>query len=295
MSDHCQRCQIPEGLYLFQDYYPVSADFMQALSPRERTQVTQVKLDADKHCQYCRLYQRHYDAEALRQERADWIQATRHTPVVLALSGGKDSLTALYLLKTLLKLDVRCLLYQNGFIPTQVIAQAQRICDDLDTPLRVVSRSLRQAFNQEYPLKNGERVAQTGLDFCQLCARQLGHFLGPYLKEQNSQWVFMGNKNYARLSPSVSALKQHHHQGFRYYSINLLYALEISVTQQQEILKLMQWQDPQLSGYTSNCRVPGLVESARFKKLGVASDRGYVEAELRSGAYTREDVQHLLD
>lgn len=269
--------------------------FVQALKKDERGQITEVTLNAEGYCHYCQLYTQNHDLQYLKQELAGFIQAAQQETVVLALSGGKDSLTALYLAKVLLEFNLRCVLYQNGFIPDTVIEQAQRICDELSVPLDVITYSLRAEFKTEYPLHHGKRVAKTGLDFCQVCARQLGAVVVPYLQTHQSQWLLLGNKNYARLQPKVSGVKSHRVNDFEYHSVNLLYALTITARQQQEILELMNWKDPQLSGYTSNCLVPGLVEAARFEKLGVASDRGYIEMELRSGAYTLAEVQHLLD
>lgn len=268
---------------------------MQALKPAERYQVTEVLFNEEGYCNYCQLYVQNYDAQALKQELNAFIQVTQKEPVVLALSGGKDSLTALYLARVLLQLEVRCVLYQNGFIPDKVIAQARRICNELSVPLDVITHSLQAEFKAEYPSHHGKRIAKTGLDFCQICARQLGAVAVPYLQKHRSQWLLLGNKNYARLQPTVSAIKPHQVEGFAYHSVNVLYALRITASQQQAILELMNWKDPQLSGYTSNCLVPGLVEAARFEKLGVASDRGYIEMELRSGAYTLAEVEHLLD
>ncbi len=268
--------------------------FVRALNPRERHQVTEVVLNAEGYCMYCQRYLKNYHAETLKQELTQFIQVAQQKPIVLALSGGKDSLTALYLAKALLQLEVRCVLYQNGFIPEHVVAQARRICEDLAVPFDVISRSLKAAFNAEYPLHQGQRIAKTGLDFCQVCAHQLGSMLVPYLQQHQSQWLLLGNKSYARLAPTVSAFKAHHRGAFAYHSVNLLFALKITAAQQREILALMKWTDPQLPGYTSNCLIPGLVESPRLQKLGVASDRGYIELELRSGAYTLDEVRHLL-
>lgn len=294
MTRSCKRCFVPEKLFLWKDYYPVGASFVEALREKERQQVTQVHLSAEGICNYCELYQANYKPEALRQELKAFVQATHQQPVVLALSGGKDSLTALYLAKEVLGLNLRCLLYQNHFIPPAVINQAQDICNKLEVPLDIVSQSLQTAFNTEYPVQNGERVAQTGMDFCGLCAEKLANIAGAYLQHHQSRWLLLGNKTYTRLKPVVSALQNNAYQDYVYRSVNLLFALKIKADQQKEILQRLGWVDPQFEGYTSNCRIPGLVKKARFAKLGMATDQGYIEAELRSGAFTRTQAQALL-
>lgn len=294
MSVSCTHCFVPENLFLWKNYYPVGEAFIEALTEKERCQITQIKINAAGLCDYCQLYQENYSPEALRQELTDFVKATHQKPVVLALSGGKDSLTALYLAKEILQLDIQCLLYQNHFIPTGVIKQAQRICDELKVPLTIVNHSLQTEFNAEYPLQNGERVAQTGLDFCGLCAQKLGHIAGEYLQSQKIRWLLLGNKTYTQLKPRVSALQSNVYEGYFYHSVNLLFALKIKTEQQKEILQRLAWIDPKLEGYTSNCQIPGLVKKARFQKLGMTADQGYIEAELRSGAFTQAEAQALL-
>ena len=294
MTISCTHCFVPEKLFLWKDYYPVGEAFIEGLSEQERCQVTQIKINAAGLCNYCQRYQANYSPEALQQELRDFVQATHQKPVVLALSGGKDSLTALYLAKEVLQLEVQCLLYQNHFIPPAVVKQAQRICDELKVARKIVNKSLQIKYNAEYPVQNGERVAQTGLDFCGLCAQKLGSIAGEYLQSQQIRWLLLGNKTYTQLEPRVSALQSNGYQGYFYHSINLLFALKIKTEQQKEILQRLAWVDPQFEGYTSNCLIPGLVKKARFQKLGMSADQGYIEAELRSGAFTPAEAQVLL-
>ena len=295
MSLACSQCFLPENTLLLDDYYPVGESYYQAAAPQQQANIRRILLNREGLCPYCELFQRNLDPALLRQELTQFVAAARREKVVvLALSGGKDSLTALYLAKVVLGLNLRCLMYQNGFIPAPVVQQAQKLCDQYQVPLDIVTHPLYAEFKQEYRLEDQALVATTGLDFCALCADHLNTIALQYLQQAQSHWLLLGNKVYARLSPTVSAIKIHQCRDFRYQSVNLLYALNINWERQQQILKLMAWQDPGLAGYTSNCRIPGLVEKARRKRLQMSSDQGYIEAELRSGAYTRLEAQTLL-
>jgi len=64
----CERCQIPAGLLLLDDYFPISSDYLQYLSTEERLRVTHVSL-SDNICQACRAYQQYFDPEMLLAER----------------------------------------------------------------------------------------------------------------------------------------------------------------------------------------------------------------------------------
>jgi len=216
-------------------------------------------------------------------------------PALLALSGGKDSLTALYLLADVLQVKTVAFLYQNGFIPPLVITQAQAMCDKYGVHLEILTKPLYDAFKREYPLDaSGQLVARTGLDFCQLCSQQIQR-LGLASSERfGAQWIVFGNKVYTQTEPYVSSIKMATINGKTRKSINLLYTLGIKTEHQKYILEQMGWQDPGLEGYTSNCLIPGLVESARQRSLKLHADQGYIERELRSGAYSWDEAQTLL-
>jgi hypothetical protein len=295
-AQHCQRCFIPAGLLLLDDYFPVSAAYAETLSTKAQQRITVVALK-EGVCLACHLYETHYDRRMLLAERQLFLdEVTPQNPALLALSGGKDSLTALYLLADVLKVPTRAFLYQNGFIPAEIVVQAQNLCDRYGVDLIVVEDSLVPAFEQEYTRdRDGKLQALTGLDFCRLCSTQV-HRVGLELSAQyNSRWMVFGNKVYTELEPYVSSIKMADINGHRHHSINLLYTLGIQTAHQNHILKAMNWKDPGLAGYTSNCLIPGLVAEAREKKLKMHADQGYIERELRSGAYNRQEALQLLN
>lgn len=290
---HCQQCLIPHNLLLLDDYYPVGQSYCSSLPANMQERITRISIGSTGLCLYCQQYNQNYDPDFLQQELKAFVRSAKDKTVVLALSGGKDSLSALYLAH-LMGLNVRAFLYQNGFIPDSIVDFAQAICKNLNIPLEIYTHHLDQAFRDEYYFEKKEMIAKSGLDFCSLCAKHLNVVALKHLKKHNSQWILLGNKVYAQLSPRVSAIKKHRKQKYSFCSINFLFALRISQSQQDKILSSIAWRPPKLKGYTSNCLIPGFVEQARRRRLGSHSDQGYIEMELRSGAYTLEEAEQLL-
>lgn len=291
----CRICLIPENLLLFDDYFPISESYLARLNARDQHRVTRVGL-SDGVCQSCLVYQANYDPAHLKRELLRFIKDCKAgQPALLALSGGKDSLTALYLLRKVYQVETVAFLYQNGFIPEAVIARAQAWCDEFGTRLDVVTEPLYQAFRQEYALNSeGELEARTGSDFCQTCSSQINRFGLELMDHYGASWLVMGNKVYTELEPKVSSITERILKGKPRQVINLLFTAGIDSAKQAIILKAMNWSDPHLPGYTTNCYIPGLVEQARSKRLNAHSDQGYIERELRSGAFTRAEARALL-
>lgn len=292
-NSHCQRCLLPAGVHLRDEFYPVGP---QALPDFLR--VKQIELNPNGLCEFCTRYLQNYDSDWLEQELLGFLQALKASgkPLLLALSGGKDSLSCLFLLREVLDIPVQAFTYDNGFLPEEVLNQTARICDALKTPWERIKNPLYDAFQAEYrPDSQGRLMAQTGLDFCQICAGQVKNLLMQICERDGLRFVAFGNKTYTRLTPKVSCLKTlPTPQGGQVHLIHLLFALRTNTTQQAEILSELNWKDPGLGGYTSNCLVPGLVAAARKRKTGFASDAGYIEMEYRSGAYSAEELLQML-
>jgi len=292
-NTHCQRCLLPAGVHLRDDFYPVGP---QALP--DTLHVKRIELSPNGLCEFCIRYLHNYDANWLEQELLGFLQALKASgqPLLLALSGGKDSLSCLFLMREVLDFPVKAFTYDNGFLPGEVLEQTARICEELKTPWELIKHPLYQAFQAEYiPDSQGRLIAQTGLDFCQICAGQVKNFLMQICERDGLRFVAFGNKTYTRLTPKVSCLKTlPTPQGGQLHMIHLLFALRTNTAQQAEILAELNWKDPGLGGYTSNCLVPGLVAAARKRQTGFASDAGYIEMEYRSGAYSADELRQML-
>jgi len=297
-SQKCTNCLIPEGTTFLDDFFTVANNYQE-----NKANISQVQLNQDGLCNYCFLYQQNYDREIIKAEINEFIQAPQTNPdyqVIVALSGGKDSVSALVVAVKYLNLKVLAFTYDNGFIPSGVIEQAKRICQDLDVDYLVAKKELYKEFQNEYfQNSSGLWEAKTGVDFCRVCSGQIWSQLKALMLEKNIFRVIYGNKTYTKLTPKVSSLKRFYleQNGFNEEarSINLLFALQISVSEQEHLLQMVGWQDPGLAGYTSNCLIPGFTGYPRSKKIKYEAETGYLEMELRSSAYTRAEAEKLIE
>lgn len=294
----CLNCLIPEGTTFLDDFFTVANNYQ-----ANKANISQVRLNQDGLCNYCSLYRQNYDREIIKAEINEFIHAPQTNPkysAIVALSGGKDSISALVLAKKYLNLNILAFTYDNGFIPSGVIEQAKRICQDLDVDYLVAKKELYDEFQEEYFLNSsGVWEAKTGVDFCRICSRQIWLHLKQLMLEKNIFRVIYGNKTYTKLEPKVSSLKRFYLEkdGLQEESrnINLLFALQISISEQDQLLQMVGWQDPGLAGYTSNCLIPGFTGYPRSKKINYEAETGYLEMELRSSAYTREEAEKLIE
>ncbi len=263
--------------------------------PAETPGAQQIRLEAGI-CQLCISYQANFDPAHIAAELGAFMDGPG--TILVALSGGKDSLCSLFLAKAVLGLDIHALTFDNGFIPEPVLAQSRQICEDLDVPYTIKRTPLYQEFLEEYqPDTRGQWQAKTGLDFCKTCASHVHFYIQQWCQQNQVGRVIYGNRTYARLEPKVSCLTPVHFktgsQTQTIVNINLPFALRMTHADQARMLTEMGWQDPHLEGVTSNCLIPGFVEHARRQHLGHPTDTGYLENEFRSGAYTAEEMTAL--
>lgn len=293
----CKNCSIKEDLRLLNDFFPVPEDF-----EKDNYNIKRVYINEFGLCQYCDLYNKNYDYTLISDEVASFINSDfenmHKEKTLVAVSGGKDSLAALYIAKVLLKMDPIAVTYDNGFIPNTIIEQTKRICSELDVEYKIIKKDLYNKFNEEYyKTSYGIWEAKTGIDFCKICSKQIGLVIQEVCKSTGIHKVIYGNKIYTQLEPKVSCLKYYYYLDENkiihdIVTINLLFALKINDENQKIILDLIHWKDPKMPGYTSNCFIPGFVEYPRFLK-GLKNDSGYLEMELRSGSYKKNDIKKI--
>jgi predicted PP-loop superfamily ATPase len=292
----CKECFIEEGTTLINDLFSSKVSVTS-----NNFKITKIELNENDICNYCEIYNKNYNYEYIKDELFNFIKILDKNNLnkpnfIVALSGGKDSLTALYLAVKLLKLNVIAVTYDNGFIPQNIIEQSKDICEKLGVEYIVKRKELFNEFKNEYKKNNaGVWQAQTGIDFCQVCSKYINKVIEEIGIERNIFKVILGNKIYTSLEPYVSSMriyKTPNNNIFEY--MNLLFALKVDENTQNDILNELKWEDPKLEGYTSNCLIPSFVEFAKKSKNFSGSHEGYIETELRSGAYTKEEAINLL-
>lgn len=293
MTIRCSNCLIKEDTRLLYDFFSVGKD-------ENNPSVNKVILNSDGICQYCELYKKNFDKNYIDSEIEFFISNNNKNNYhsVVALSGGKDSICALYLAKKELNLNIIAMTFDNGFIPDHVIEQSKRICKDLDVPYFVYKQEMYNEFKKEYIKVNDEWIAKTGIDFCNNCSKNIWKYIQIMCQDYNIDKVILGNKIYSTLKPYVSTIKRvkinNNDEIKNIYCFNLLFALKINTQRQKEILEILNWKNTNLKGYTSNCLIPGFTEYPRTKKINADSDTGYIEMELRSEIYSKLEAEKLI-
>lgn len=249
----CTRCLFVEGMQL---------DHVARVVPPRL--IGRWSVDDDGVCSLCRAYQRDFDRAALDAERDQLLVLARRAPVVLALSGGKDSLSTLWIARRQLALDVRAVLLDNGFIPAEVVGVARAACARVDAPLTVarLDRADASAFAQAVERDHA------GADLpCGACSRFLERALVEAAKASGAAVLLLGTNYFASWAKRPSAVTVSAGD-VALPVLHLPYAL--GVTRDDVARNLEQLGATPVSGLagSTNCRVPGLLRER-------ASERGH--------------------
>ncbi len=248
----CIRCLYVDGMGL---------DFLPSVLPRRL--VVNMRIDDDGVCSLCHAYARAFDAAKLARERAELLEMTRAGPVVVALSGGKDSLSTLWLTRTTLGLAadrVRAVLLDNGFIPGEVVDVARAACAKLDVHLGVAR--LDDASLAAFAGVVTEDDATRELP-CSACSRHLERALLDVARDVHASALVTGTNFFASwgVRPSAftstrGALKQ-----AKLPVVHLPYMLGVKRADVEKNLDALGVRPVRGLPGSTNCRVPGLLQA----------------------------------
>jgi PP-loop superfamily ATP-utilizing enzyme len=278
----CPRCLLTEGMPFFQ-----IRGFARALGTLE--------VPPRGPCTVCQAYDAAFSAKGLADDLAafEWMMSRvpgEGPAAVVAVSGGKDSLSTLYLAKVVKRWRVAAYLFDNGFIPKDVIAQAQRLCDALSVPLHIDSLrgTRRTAFAREVA-----RVTATGPTPCDTCGRGMNAGLARRCEALGISQVIFGTNFYASWLDRPSALALH--PGKRpLHALNLPYALGVTAQQARANVRRLGGTILEQPGVSTNCRVPGLVEARIGRTLGHVPELELLSLEVMVGHLSRREALEVL-
>lgn len=117
----------------------------------------------------------------------------KETDIAVAVSGGKDSLTTLYLLNQIatkhIKLNITAICINEGIkgYRSQTIKDAKRLCKRLGIKLHIVS------FKKEFGLTLDEMVKKTGIAACTLCGVFRRYLLNKTARKLNCKLLATGH------------------------------------------------------------------------------------------------------
>ena len=267
----CTRCLYVEGMGL---------DFLPRVLPHRL--VKDMAIAADGVCSLCRAYARDFDAAAVDRERDELLCHSRGAPVVVALSGGKDSLSTLWLARRVLALEVRAVLLDNGFIPAAVLEVARAACARLDVPLTITALAgdERASFAS---LVAGD-AAGTILP-CGACSRYIERALVDVARDAGARMLLLGTNFFASWGKRPSSITS----SGASMVLHLPYALGVKRADVESHLDALGVRPVAGLLGSTNCRVPGLMQS-RAKTRGHTIDVEDLLLEVLVGHLTRDEA-----
>jgi PP-loop superfamily ATP-utilizing enzyme len=181
-------------------------------------------------------------------------------------------------------------LFDNGFIPREVIEQARALCDRLKVELHVETLAgvKKKAFAEAVAT-----VTATGPTPCDACGLGLNAGLAKLCARLGTSQVIFGTNFYASWLDRPSALALH--PGKKpLYALNLPYALGLTAAQARQNVKKLGGTILTQAGVSSNCRVPGLVEARIGRRLGHVPELELLSLEVMVGHLPRREALAVL-
>ena len=242
----------------------------------ERTAKIDV-IDGKPICRECQVYLRHpIDGEAVRRELAEIMQKVEGA--IVAYSGGKDSVVALYLAKEVYKVpELEAVMIDHGLMAKEAIGNARRIAEHLGVPFKLLRHDYSDIF-REALLK-----AQSP---CRACSKRTMEKLRKYALRNGYRYIITGHE-----------LPFGHHP-YRLMSGGITQIRLLSMMTEEErfeILKKLPFEFPELPGYTTNCLVLGPALELYWEKHGYSFEQRRIAALVRYGLMSRERAERELE
>jgi hypothetical protein len=281
----CKRCLFYEGMPFFLETNTVG-----------QRRARELKILEDGVCSICAEYSA--TVEDARREAAgtavlEELRRNRR-PSIIAVSGGKDSLSTLYLVRRILDLEVIAFFYDSGFILPGAIEQLRRVCSALGVPLR-------ESVTTETNFKVLEASVSSALPGdtppCHYCSRAFFPVAASLAQEVGTEHILCGTNHFWRWPESEQpvGVLTHSNWGPKITVIALPYLL--GVTREQvmgNLAELGATACVSASGLSTNCRVPELVQARVGAAVGHVPELEMLSIEVLVGHLTREAAAHEL-
>lgn len=269
MSRVCRTCLLYEGMRFF--LHPHLA----------RSPAAPVRIGADGRCSFCTLWDERFSHVMLDAERQRFEDDAR--PVIVLFSGGKDSAAALVRTRRLGK-RTHALLFDNGFVPSAVIEQARRTCEQLGVPLWVERGGVDLA-----PALASLDV--TGRTPCEACINAVWVHAVRRAQEIDAGYVVQGTNYYATWSlfPVGTRLLVDER-----LVIHLPFVTRQTSADTLALLRSVGFEPAALTGVSSNCRVPEQVQDRVADALGHVPELEDLSLEILAGHLSRDEALETL-
>lgn len=233
-------------------------------------------IDGKPICRECQVYLKHpIDKEKVRNELEELMEGVDRA--VVAYSGGKDSVVALYLAKEVYRIsELEAIMIDHGLMAKEAIENARRIAEFLGVSFRVLRYDYSDIF------RNALLKAQSP---CRACSRRTMEKLRKYAVKRGYRYIITGHE-----------LPFGHHP-YRLMSGGVVQIRLLSMMTEEErfeILKKLPFEFPELPGYTTNCLVLGPALQLYWEKHGHSFEHRRIAALVRYGLMDRERAEREL-
>jgi predicted PP-loop superfamily ATPase len=232
-------------------------------------------IDGRPICRECQVYLRHpFNREKIRQELDDLMRKVDRA--IVAYSGGKDSVVALYLAKEVYKVpELEAVMIDHGLMAEEAIENARRIAESMEVPFKILRYDYSDIF-REALLK-----AQSP---CRACSRRTMEKLRKYALKNGYRYIITGHE------------LPFGHRPCRLMSGGVVQIRLLSLMTERErfeILKKLPFEFPELPGYTTNCLILGPALELYYKKHGHSFEHRRIAALVRYGLMDRVRAEEL--
>ncbi|ACS32652.1 7-cyano-7-deazaguanine synthase [Thermococcus gammatolerans] len=233
-------------------------------------------IDGKPICRECQVYLKHpVEGERIRKELDELMKNV--DKAIVAYSGGKDSVVALYLAKEVYKVpELEAVMIDHGLMAEEAIENARRIAEHLGVPFRVLRYDYSDIFRN---------ALLKGQSPCRACSRRTMEKLRKYAIRKGYRYIITGHE-----------LPFGHHP-YRLMSGGVIQIRLLSMMTEKErfeILKKLPFEFLELPGYTTNCLVLGPALELYWEKHGHSFEHRRIAALVRYGLMSRERAEKEL-
>ncbi|WP_292460421.1 hypothetical protein [Methanothermococcus sp.] len=197
---------------------------------------------------------------------------------ILAFSGGKDSVVALYLLIKDFNIHPLCITVDNKYMSKEALENCYNITRYLNVDWMVLNRDYTELF---------KKTIMRGESPCRRCSKLIMRDIWRMAKILNIDKIVTGHE----LPFGTSSFKKLKDD---IIMIRLLAGYKLTDEDRHNMLKELPWKNPNLGGYTTNCLVLAPALREFYKKHGFSFEFNRVCAMVRYGLMDREKAMEVL-
>ncbi len=227
-------------------------------------------------CRECQIYLKHpIDRDKVREELEELMKDIDRA--ILAYSGGKDSVVALYLAKEAYKIpELEAVIIDHSLMAVEAIENARRIAEHLDVPFKVLRYDYSDIF------RNALLKAQSP---CRACSKRTMEKLRKYALRNGYRYIITGHE---------LPFGHHPYRLMKGGIIQIRLLSMMSEEERLEILRKLPFELPELPGYTTNCLILGPALQLYWEKHGHSFEHRRIVALVRYGLMSRERAEMEL-